>query len=97
MKTKFHIVLAVVVLSVSASVRADSERDYLARIAHEIDALLPLVDAAEAHADRGARIRFRYDWLRRDLERIRTGVMEHATADANEPRRYPPLRGDYRR
>lgn len=97
MSSIFRSFLAVVVLIVSGSVRADGEREYLARIAHEIDALLPLVDAAEAHADRTARIRFRYDWLRRDLERIRTGVMEHATADANEPRSYPPLRGDYRR
>jgi RAQPRD family integrative conjugative element protein len=42
-------------------------------------------------------VRFRYDWLRRDIARMREGVLEHATADQAEPRPYPPLRGDYRR
>jgi len=83
-------------LPVAAS-QAATEREYLARIAHEIDALEPLIDNAEAHADRAARVRFRYDWLRRDLQRVREGVMEHATADQAAPGRYPPLRGDYRR
>lgn len=76
---------------------SEMEREYLARIVHEIDALGPLIDNAEAHADKAARIRFRYDWLRRDLARIREGLMEHATADQAEPRTYPPVRGDYRR
>ena len=36
--------------------------------------------------------------LRRFLQqRVRDGVLEHATADQAEPRRYDPLRGDYRR
>lgn len=81
----------------SGSSLAAGEREYLAMIAHEIDALEPLIENAEAHADRSARIRFRYDWLRRDLKRIREGLMEHATADQAAPRQYPPLRGDYRR
>ena len=67
------------------------------RLTQEIDALAPLIDAAEENADKSRRIRFRYDWLRRDLARIREGLLEHATADQAEPRRYPPLRGDYRR
>ncbi len=75
----------------------DTERETLMRLAQEIDALAPLVDAAEEQADKSARIRFRYDWLRRDLARIREGLIEHATADQAQPRSYPPLRGDYRR
>jgi RAQPRD family integrative conjugative element protein len=77
--------------------QADTEREYLMRLTQEIDALAPLIDTAEENADKAARIRFRYDWLRRDLARIREGLLEHATADQAEPRHYPPLRGDYRR
>lgn len=100
MKTVARTLSTILVLGVFATGTAaasEEERAYLVRIAHEIDALAPLIDTAEAHADRSARIRFRYDWLRRDLQRIREGLMEHATADQAEPRRYPPVRGDYRR
>jgi RAQPRD family integrative conjugative element protein len=89
-------VLAVLTTSGPATA-ADSEREALARLAHELEALAPLVDAAEAGADRTERVRFRYDWLRRDIRRVREGVLEHATSDQAEPRRYEPLRGDYRR
>ncbi|MGH8478223.1 MAG: RAQPRD family integrative conjugative element protein [Gammaproteobacteria bacterium] len=40
------------------------EREQLARLAHEIEALEALVDAAEAQAGYPARIRFQYAWLR---------------------------------
>ena len=74
----------------------DAEREALARLIHEIKALEPLIATAESQATPDARIRFRYDWLRQDLERIRAGVQEHIDAPRNEPRRVPPLRGDYR-
>ena len=67
------------------------------RLAHELAALAPLIDAAESGADPSERVRFRYDWLRRDIDRVRDGLLEHATADQAEPRLYQPLRGDYRR
>ena len=52
---------------------------------------------AKAVADPEARIRFRYDWLKKDLERIRQGIQEHIDAPRAEPRVVAPLRGDYRR
>jgi len=76
---------------------ADAEREVLARIAHELAALEPLLREAEAQANPDARIRFRYDWLRQDLARVRLGVEEHVNAPRAEPRTFPPLRGDYRR
>jgi RAQPRD family integrative conjugative element protein len=76
---------------------ADGEREALARLAHEIDALAPLVATAEAQADPDARIHFRYDWLRRDLARVRSGIQAHIDAPRAEPRKVEPLRGDYRR
>ena len=75
----------------------DTEREYLARLAHELHALTPLLETAERHADPDARIRFRYDWLRQDLERVGQGIREHLQAPRAEPRRVEPLRGDYRR
>ena len=56
-----------------------------------------MITEAESHANPDARIRFQYDWLRQDLERIRLGIQEHIDAPRAEPRSFPPLRGDYRR
>ena len=45
----------------------DAEREALARLIHEIEALEPLIATAESQATPDARIRFRYDWLRQGL------------------------------
>jgi RAQPRD family integrative conjugative element protein len=74
----------------------DAERETLARLIHEIEALEPLIATAESQSSPDARIRFRYDWLRQDLERIRAGIQEHIDVPRNEPRKVPSLRGDYR-
>ena len=76
---------------------ADAEREALARLGHELQALEPLIREAQSQADPDARIRFRYDWLRQDLDRVRLGLQEHIAAPRSEPRTFPPLRGDYRR
>jgi len=81
----------------SAIADADAEREALARIAHELDALEALIRKAESQAEPDARIRFRYDWLRQDLSRMQQGIQEHIDAPRTEPRTFPPLRGDYRR
>ena len=88
---------AAVTLSGPARAGSDGEREALARLAHEIDWLEPLIREAQAQAPGNARIRFRYDWLRADLARIRQGIMDHIEAPRGEPRPIPPLRGDYRR
>ena len=75
---------------------ADAERENLARLIHEIQALAPLIETAESHANPDARVGFRYDWLRQDLARIRDGIQAHIDAPRAEPRTFPPLRGDYR-
>ena len=76
---------------------ADAEREALAHLDHEIEALESLIRTAESQANPDARVRFRYDWLRQDLARLRLGVQEHIDAPRAEPRTFPPLRGDYRR
>ena len=76
---------------------ADAEREALAKIIHELNTLESLIERAEANAEQGSRIRFRYDWLRQDLKRVRDGIQSHIDSPRAQPRSFPPLRGDYRR
>ena len=76
---------------------ADGEREALARITHELEAIQPLITEAASQANPDARIRFQYDWLRQDLVKIQNGIQAHIDAPRSEPRTFPPLRGDYRR
>ena len=76
---------------------ADGERQALVRLAHELETLEPLIRTAESQANPDARIRFRYDWLRQDLDRVQRGIREHIDAPRAEPRTFAPLRADYRR
>ena len=89
--------LAAVSPLVFAVADADGERAALARIDHELQAIAPLITEAASQANPDARIRFQYDWLRQDLDRMRRGIDEHIHAPRSEPRTFPPLRGDYRR
>ena len=76
---------------------ADAEREALAKIIHELNALEPLTKRAEANAEQDSRIRFRYDWLRQDLKQIEDGIQSHIDSPRAQPRSFPALRGDYRR
>ena len=71
------------------------ERENLARIQHELRLLRAQVASAGEVADGAARVRFRYDWLARDLDLIAASIDEHLDAP-RQPRAVPPLRGDYR-
>jgi len=76
---------------------ADGERAALARITRELQAIEPLITEATSQANPDARIRFQYDWLRQDLDRIRLGIQSHIDTPRSEPRTFLPLRDDYRR
>ena len=89
--------LAAVVPVNMARADAAGERESLARVIHELQAIEPLLCAAQSQANPDARVRFRYDWLRQDLQRLRLGIQEHINAPRAQPRSFPPLRGDYRR
>ena len=80
-----------------ANADADGEREMLARIANEIEAIQPLIRQAASQSNPETRIRFQYDWLRQDLDQIKRGIQEHIDAPRAEPRTFPPLRGEYRR
>ena len=76
---------------------ADAEREALAKVIHELNALDSLIKRAAANAEQDSRIRFRYDWLRQDLKQIKDGIQSHIDSPRAQPRSFPPLRGDYRR
>ena len=98
-KAEFRTIALALVLALAsnhASADAQNEREVLARLVNELEALEPLLDAAEAEANPDARVRFRYDWLRADLRQIESGIQDHIEAPHVEPRTFPPLRGDYR-
>ena len=75
---------------------ADGERAALARITHELQAIAPLIKEATSQANPDSRIKFKYNWLQQDLDRIRLGIQAHIHAPRSEPRTFLPLRGDYR-
>ena len=85
------------VVTPAAFANADAEREALAKVIHEINALESLIKRAEANAEQDSRIRFRYDWLRQDLKQIKDGIQSHIDSPRTQPRSFPPLRGDYRR
>ena len=85
------------VVTPAAFADADAEREALAKVIHEINALDSLIKRAAANAEQDSRIRFRYDWLRQDLKQIKDGIQSHIDSPRAQPRTFPPLRGDYRR
>ncbi len=89
--------LAVLLAAAGAAQAGDdeTEREMLARIANELQQVQVLVTKAAQSAPAAGRVKFRYDWLERDLQMLREGVMQHVDAP-RQPRPVPPLRGDYR-
>ncbi|MBT0960340.1 integrative conjugative element protein, RAQPRD family [Denitromonas iodatirespirans] len=71
------------------------ERENLARIQHELRLIQAQVRDAAGAADTTGRVRFRYDWLTRDLDLMAAAIDEHLDAP-RQPRAVAPLRGDYR-
>lgn len=97
---KLFALLVMGMLGTTASAWADVtddelERERLARIAGEIQQVQVMVSEAEKSAPTGQRVKFRYDWLLRDLELMQQGVVNHVDAP-RQPRPVAPLRGDYR-
>ena len=73
------------------------EHRALLKIDRHLAELVTLIEAAEQSADPDARIRFRYDWLRRDIATVRKGVQAHIHRPLAEKLANAELHGDYRR
>lgn len=74
-----------------------NEQQALLEIDGHLAELAVLIEAAESSADPDARIRFRYDWLRRDVATVRAGVQAHIHRPLTEQRSRTELLGDYQR
>jgi RAQPRD family integrative conjugative element protein len=73
------------------------EYQALLKIDRHLSDLALLIDEAELSADPDSRIRFRYDWLRRDIARVRNGVQAHIHRPLAEKQANAALQGDYQR
>lgn len=93
-----HIVLIALIATtpITARADADSEREALAMISNELNHLIAMVTESSSQADTASRIKFRYDWLAKDLEMVKSGVDDHLDTP-RQPRPVEPLKGDYRR
>lgn len=80
-----------------ANADLESEREALARLAHELKAIGPLIHEAEQQADPTNRIKFQYNWLKQDLAKVTQGIEGYLNNPRAEPRQVEPLQGDYRR
>ncbi len=96
MKALWILIVSGWLLPLPALSAGDAEREALAQLAYELKALQPLIDRAEMHTDLDARPRAIYDWLRRDVDLIRTGIVDLLAPPRKQPRTIPALKGDYR-
>ncbi len=96
MPIRFALTL-ICLLALPVSADELEEREYLEKVQAELAAIRLHLKSAEASADPDARVRFRYDWLRRDLAKIQRGVQAHIDAASIERDNRTPVRGDYRR
>jgi RAQPRD family integrative conjugative element protein len=81
--------------TVTTPVARETELAALARLEHEIELLKVTIREAET-STRGTRLRFDYDALRLDLDKIKLGIREHRLGELDTPRVIEPLSGDYR-
>ncbi len=67
----------------------------LARISNILDAVYPLIDDAQTQAQKNTRVKFRYDWLREDIQSIQAGIAQKINSKEIEPRVVKPLNIKY--
>ena len=73
-----------------------SEREHLARLLHELDAIAPIITNAQRAPKDPGRTRFKYRTLKRDLKLMRDGIEAYLYENLNEPRETVlPLSGGY--
>jgi RAQPRD family integrative conjugative element protein len=95
-KQLFILILLMNMVS-AAHADAFAEKETLARLANEILALEPLILEAERRRPPGSSVKFQYNTLRGDLAKIRHGIEAYINQSNYRPRKFKPLKGDYRR
>ena len=80
-----------------ANIFADTkaENTELARINSVLNAVYPLIDAAQQKANPNTRIKFHYEWLKQDIQKIQAGITQKINNAPIEPREIAPLKGNF--
>jgi len=97
MKINYKIMFIISSLFIG-SVNANNEidRSNLAKVITEVDFLIHQVNKIKKQSIDKDRIRFHYDTLVKDLQKIRAGVSSYINVDINNGRIVEPLSGNYR-
>jgi RAQPRD family integrative conjugative element protein len=109
MKTKISLIIAIIlsVISIQAMANDTRERMYLIQMTNQLDALKPLIIAADKEQDKNSRIKFHYksyresngvihNGLLEDINEIKKGIFEKLNQTIGEPRNFQAIKGDYR-
>lgn len=72
-----------------------AEREALARVLEEFQAIERLIASAEARRPDGARIYFDYDALRAELTQVKLGIRQYLDERRPQPRTFEPLETSY--
>lgn len=80
-----------------ASDMSISERKALLSILSHLQDINVLIRSAETQQNPDQRVKFRYDWLRKDLYKINRGISDHLSSPESQPRSFEPVMGEYRR
>ena len=87
--------MLILFFSINAYANPALENRELAKIQLVLRSIYPMLNKAEEQQVKTQRIRFRYDWLRRDLASIQQGIADKLHGILVEPRSFKPIKGDY--
>jgi len=94
---KRFLITAGIVLTICQLSLADTEQmnATLARVNMVLTQINPLINAAEKEQDKNARVKFQFDTLRADIEKIQAGISQEINLVSIQPRSVKPISGDY--
>jgi len=67
----------------------------LARINMILNQINPLINVAQQEQDPNARVKFQFDVLRSDINKIQSGIAQQINLVSIQPRKVTPIAGDY--
>ena len=80
----------------SVCLEANNEKYELHNVVTELHTVKKIIKQAESSANKDARIRFDYEVLQKDLEKIRQGIQDYINAVQRDPRQLPEINGEYK-
>jgi RAQPRD family integrative conjugative element protein len=108
MKTKIILIISLAISMFSLQVLANDAREkvYLIQMMNQLDALKPLIIAADNEQIKNARVKFHYtsyrdsngkphNGLLEDINEIKVGIQERVNQTMSEPHRFIAIKGDY--